>query len=498
MKKKTIGLYVLETIISILFGIFLFQFGSSRKLYWVILAFIMFCSLGYLIYYLYKQNSKKLEHVFLLLAIPIGILYSLFLSPYRIMDDTAHLVKNIDLSQGHLITRKDSSNVAIMEVPKTVNSNLRLYVGDFKKMTALLEDRTDYKNLYRIENAFTYTAINMPTNYMVSSLGFKIGSLFNLNIYISAYLAKLFNLIFFFIVGYIMIKIFPFHKMFLLVYLFNPMMLQSFASIGADCFTNLICLLWISYILYLRFDKKIVEKKDTLWLFILMLLLATAKFIYFPLLLLLCLLRKCYKTKNDRKTVLLSVFLALIVGFIGIYIGLGYECEFATEVSGYEIDTVGQIKNLFTRPWDFVIAVMMTIYKRQGDFFCEFFGRILGSYHISLFFIPYVLYIGLFFVSLFMEHKEDLKKAGKYLILIMSAILILCVFGVEYLTWNPVGGHFISGIQGRYFLPFMILPLLLLSTDKIKVKFKDNTKIVTCLLLLIHLLNIFVLFRSFM
>ena len=498
MIKKNILLYCLEFFLSLIVGILSFRYGIDRKILWVILAFAAFIILGINFYHLYRLNSKKMEHIFLMLAIPIGILYSLFLAPFRIADDAAQIIKNIDLSQGHLFTRKDSDNKAIVDVPRAFDVKYHVTMLKIKPFYNIIKTDTNYNDLYRVRNEFTYTVINMPTNYMFSSLGLKLGSLLNLNLYISLYIAKLFNLIFFWIIGYIMIKIFPFKKIFLLVYLFNPMMLQTMSSIGADCFTNLVCLLWISYILYLKFDKKKVETIDTFYLFILMVMLATAKFIYFPLLLLLCLIKNLYQNKKDRKIVLFSVFLSLIVVGVGIYIGIGYKCDFATVVSKNDIDSIGQLKNVLTKPWNFIIAIVNSIYKRQGNYFSEFFGKILGSYHILLMFIPYILYIGLFFITMFMDRKDYFDKASKYLILFVTFILVMCVFGVEYLTWNSVGSHFISGVQGRYFLPFMLLPFIIIATDKIRIKFKDSTRFVTLMIIIIQLMNIFVLYRSYM
>lgn len=498
MIKKNILLYCLEFVLSLFLGFLAFKYGIDRKILWLILAFLVFVMLGICFYHLYRLNFKKMEHIFLMLAIPIGILYSMFLAPFRIADDPAHIIKNIDLSQGHLITRKDSDNIAIVDVPKNFNDEIYSPSQKLKSFNKLIQNNTNYTDLYRANPSYTYTVINMPTNYIVSSLGLKIGIFFNLNLYISVYIAKLFNLIFFWIIGYIMMKIFPFKKIFLLVYLFNPMIIQAMSSIGADCFTNLICLLWISYILYLKFDKKKLESKDIFYLFILMIMLATAKFIYFPLILLLLLIRNLIDNKKVRNIILLSVFLSLLVVGIGIYIGLGYKCDFATIVSKNNIDTVGQLKNVLTKPWNFIIAFINSIYKRQGNYFSEFFGSALGSYHIKLMFIPYVLYIGLFFITMFMDHKDYFNKVSKYLISFITFILVMCVFGVEYLTWNNVGSHFITGVQGRYFLPFMLLPFILLSTDKIKVKFKDNTRFVTLMIITIQLMNIFVLYRSYM
>ena len=43
----------------------------------------------------------------------------------------------------------------------------------------------------------------------------------------------------------------------------------------------------------------------------------------------------------------------------------------------------------------------------------------------------------------------------------------LLVFIVEYLSWSPVGGSFVEGVQGRYFLPIAVFGILLLPRRKL-------------------------------
>ena len=141
----------------------------------------------------------------------------------------------------------------------------------------------------------------------------------------------------------------------------------------------------------------------------------------------------------------------------------------------------------------------MSIYKYQCDYISEFFGYELGNADITLMYGAYLGYIIIFIASLFMNiKKEKLTKKTRYLLWLTTFVLIGCIFGVEYLTWNSVNSRIIEGIQGRYFIPFMLIPFILMINDKINVNFKDNQLIITTSLLIIHLLNIFVLFRSYM
>ena len=497
--KSNYYLYFLEFITTFMFGFYLFRFGMNRSFIWLTFSGITLILLISEIMFSYRYLKDKKEKIFLLIAIPVSILYSLFLAPYRIMDETAHLVKNIDLSNGNLITKKDKEDKAIVYVPEGVNEIDDKKIKDFASLDKALSEKTDYENLVRVNPFFTYTVINTPTPYLLSALGFKIGSLLNLNFYLSMYLAKLFNILLYLVVGYWIIKLIPFGKLFMLVYLLNPMLLQGVSSIGADNFTNLMSLLWISYILYLRFRKEKIKNKEIVILSILMLLVSTSKFIYFPLLLLLLLLKNQYQNHKQKKVIAISILLSLILTGISIYIGLGYDNEFVRFISGNNIDAIKQLKGVITKPWNFIIGIVMSIYKYHGDYITEFFGYQLGNTDITLMYGAYLGYIIIFIASLFMNKERiELTKKNRYLLWVTTFILIGCIFGVEYLTWNSVNARIIEGIQGRYFIPFMIIPCILIINDKIKISFKNNQFITVASLLIIHLLNIFVLFRSYM
>lgn len=492
-------LVILEFLTTLILGFYLFRFGVNKNLLWLVLSGFAFIILVLEIILLYNKFKDKKEKLFLVVAIPVSILFSLFLSPYRIMDETAHLVKNIDLVNGNIITEKDDNNKAIVYVPEGINEIDDKKIKNFKSLDEALSENTDYNNLVRMNPFFTYTVINTPTPYVLSALGFKIGNLLDLNFYLSMYLAKLFNVLLYLIIGYFIIKLIPFGKMFMLVYLLNPMLLQGVSSIGADNFTNLISLLWISYIFYLKNKKDKITKKEVGVLSVLMLLLSTSKFIYFPLLALLLLLKDKWKSSNQKKAILTSLFVSLILTIISIYIGLGYDNEFALVISGNNINTINQLKGIITKSWNFIIGLIMSIYKFHGEYITQFFGFKLGNTDISLMYGAYLGYILIFIMSMFMnKDKISLTKKNKCLLWLISFILICCVFGVEYLTWNSVASRIIEGVQGRYFLPFMVIPFILLITDKIKINFKNNQLIIVTSLLIIHLLNIFVLFRSYM
>ena len=59
--------------------------------------------------------------------------------------------------------------------------------------------------------------------------------------------------------------------------------------------------------------------------------------------------------------------------------------------------------------------------------------------------------------------------------LLWTSFLVAIVFTVQYLQWTVVGKMSIDGVQGRYFIPFAPLLLLLFSNTRFCLSFDDHT-----------------------
>ena len=62
-------------------------------------------------------------------------------------------------------------------------------------------------------------------------------------------------------------------------------------------------------------------------------------------------------------------------------------------------------------------------------------------------------------------------KCLRIAMLVVPMISILLIFFAMYWTWTPnqlgVGADTVSGVQGRYFIPMMIMPFLFFQNKKI-------------------------------
>ena len=97
------------------------------------------------------------------------------------------------------------------------------------------------------------------------------------------YIIRLVNFILFILVGYYSIKMIPFGKLMLGIYMFLPMIMQQACSLSADAFINMLAILFISYNLKLMYQESDLTLKQRLIYYIIALSLSVCKYVYFPL-----------------------------------------------------------------------------------------------------------------------------------------------------------------------------------------------------------------------
>lgn len=55
--------------------------------------------------YIYIKNKERIEKIFLPIGIAIGICYAIFILPFNVPDEEAHMIKAYDISIGHIFPK---------------------------------------------------------------------------------------------------------------------------------------------------------------------------------------------------------------------------------------------------------------------------------------------------------------------------------------------------------------------------------------------------------
>ena len=104
----------------------------------------------------------------------------------------------------------------------------------------------------------------------------------------------------------------------------------------------------------------------------------------------------------------------------------------------------------------------------------NFIGRDLGRLQINVPEITIYIFMMLLFATPFLEeHKDTLNKFQRIWFVLIFLGMSLIIVTALFMSWTPVGFEYIAGVQGRYFIPIMILILLCMCTKEKYIKFKN-------------------------
>lgn len=471
-----LGLYILK---DILIGQLNYFKISIALIIGIIIAIIIILSL--------KKSEKKIEKIFITFAIPISILYLVFLIPTYVPDENAHAIRAYEVASGEFIIPYDENGITQTYIPKDLE--ITGIDGGINNYIKLIEQISTKSNHTEMKKVFNPSQSYFPLLYVFSGIGFFIGKIFSLNFMITMYIARTFNLIVGLILGYYSIKIIPFGKLLLLIYMFLPMFFQQQASMSADSLVNSIAIFFIAYNLNLIYNKSKFNIIEKALYMLLAAFLSIAKTVYLPLVFLSILLFKNKKLdkKNTIKFVIITIILSIILGVFWYLFSGGYkdQREYFTimNVNGTE-----QIKWILKKPISYLKVLVYTCLS-QGDVYLEqFIGAPLGWLNIPIEGVIIKIFLILLIITPFLEKTEyNIDKKDKiYYLLLFMAMAILAITGL-YIGWTTVGGKVVLGFQGRYLIPIMLLPLICLCVKNKHIEFKHTNMICALLVTILNL-----------
>ena len=123
---------------------------------------------------------------------------------------------------------------------------------------------------------------------------------------------------------------------------------------------------------------------------------------------------------------------------------------------------------------DFAKLIINTVAEYEGYFIETFIGSQLGWLNININDVVIIIYLFLLICSPFLEkQKLELTTKQKLYLILIFLICFCLIFLSLYLVWEQYYIEYILGIQGRYFIPIVILLLLSLCSKDKYIKFKN-------------------------
>ena len=269
----------------------------------------------------------KPQTFFLIVGFIFGLSFLILTPPFQVPDEPNHFYRAWQIASVQLFpTKQDNRLGGFMpkSLIKAVNAHLDIkgnpYVKtSFKNIREQLQIKLDDKTTEFVD--FPNTALYTPISYLPQAVVIAVFKFLGFSPVWILYFTRLAMLFLWLLVMYKVIEMLPIFKWFFTFSALLPMCVFINMSVSADVVTNLLGFLWIGNIFKFAFGDKSLRKQQMISLFLLGILIASAKYVYTPIVFLVLLIPTS-KLPNARffksfglHTCVISI--AFIMAFLG-------------------------------------------------------------------------------------------------------------------------------------------------------------------------------------
>lgn len=288
--------------------------------------------------------------------------------------------------------------------------------------------------------------------YFFSIIGIVITRFLNAPLFIIYLTGRITNLLGFVWLGTWALKVTPRLKTIFAIFMCMPGTLFVVCSYNADATTYGLIMLIIAYFLKWKECEKISTKEIILWS-ILLFLVVPLKFPYIGLLGFLLLLPK--RKIGFRYVNIWKCLFIILVGSVAIIWTTQISSNFVEWISpGFDrerqIDFISN--NLFQTFWIFISSILSQTPEFIDNFFCM--SGLIGGNLPSVLKEAHVVFV---VIILILSEQLEMKKWQKVYLLFMCLGIWMVTDLALYVTFTPVGSLVMTGVQGRYLTPLLII-----------------------------------------
>lgn len=470
----------LKTYMETIVGIPSPEFEAVRRFYWWLIVF----GCGFLACLGGTLWILKAPPLFLFpgTVLVLGLFYMLVLTPFSTPDESAHFVSAYRLSSqfmGKQAVADDGFLAQATEEEKeriSRGANVLVRSGDDVPGLYTAVGQSTYNlvltEMFSLDNSREMTVrYEIPVNttpvvYIPQAVGISLARLFHLGYIPLVYLGRLFNLLAFAGMAAMAVRVTPLKKELFMAVSCLPMTLHLAASFSYDAAFIGLSMMFFSWCFYLAYEKEKVTVRDTVLLALLLILLEPGKIVYLPVAgICLFIPASKFKSKKHYWISVISVIIAVIAAvFLVNRLVLSAWATSTESYVGWSEAAGYTLKDVWEHPYQIFQVYYETLVTQFDYYLITMLGGFLGNLDPDLTVPPFCLAI-LWYVliaSVIRREGEEAPMSGgqkgwMVFLVFLSACLVLASM---LLGWTPKELTYITGVQGRYFIP--LLPLVLL------------------------------------
>ncbi|MGD0464572.1 MAG: DUF2142 domain-containing protein [Tepidisphaeraceae bacterium] len=397
------------------------------------------------------------RRVFLPLAWVFGALFILITPPFQVPDEYLHFYRSYQVSEGRLTAYRVGTDIggylprSLVELGDHFASrlqrdpNYRLHFREVWSLRSLPLQPRD-----RTFVVFGAVSWHSPMNYFPQAAAIAIGRSFGLTPLWLLYCGRGGNLLWWSLLAYFAIRLIPIMDWTLLLLALTPMSLAQASSLSADATVNGVCFLFVAAAMRCALGgAAAMTAGRAIGLTILGAAVALAKTAYIPLTILFLLIPSSKFGGRRRYWLVFSLFifacLATIVGWSLCTYG-------AQSYTAPDVSPRLQAIYMLNHPIDTLhrdVGMLLSV-----PYLTSIIGT-LGWADIRLWWPCAIVYWVALFATVCIGGWPNIRVSARQRLLLATAACgcWLLVFTLVYLTFTPVGGRSINGLQGRYLIP---------------------------------------------
>ena len=451
-----------------------FKINPLLGVFWMAVIFLLLFLIGFR-----KENAEH-EGIVIFVCAFVSSTCLLILMPYYIngWDEQIHYTNAYKLGvtkTGEHATRAQDyvyNNASkINEVSFSANETVEERVD----MVRLMRER----QLEQGSVTDNYTIQLTSVGYVLQAIGLKIGNILHLPPYIYWLLGKFMNVLLYVIVMSLAVHIVPVGKRLLMVITMLPIMIFQSTTYTYD--VTVIAFLTLATCIFVReiFNKEqVFEYKWRIVFFVALILGCLPKAVYAPLVLCgLLLNEKKFYSKRDKwifKTCIVIGGVLLICSFM---LPTLIKPAQTGDPRGGNTSTASQIEYVLGQPVAYAIVLLKNVIETFPNFIlgnnllCNWAYLGIGN----MTYCSSALLVGVTLTDTYAEHnirKKVYSLNTRIAVMIQYGMVIALIWTALYLSFTEIGKTTISGVQARYYLPFVFGFYLCFQTDK----FSNNMK----------------------
>lgn len=422
-----------------------------------------------LFWYLTFVRKARLETVFLVSILFLGLIYNVMLAPRMVPDEAKHidmayrysneLLGYESLGDTKCLMRSDDAAMEFTSSPSFGNYR-NIYYGLFSGV----QDDT------MVEAEVNSNIEGSRILYVPAVLGMSLARLLGWGTVPMLLFARYLNLVVFALLTWAGMKRLPFGRMTLFVLALLPVNMQQCTSFSHDAMVHGILFFYSCLCLQAIFSEERMTGQRMALLELAALFLVYCKSgSYLPLCFLPVLIPAArYGGKKEKYTAVFSLLgipiLAFAMKHVQTVTGIVSTTAATSVVStgdGTEYLTGYTIGYFLGDPLEFIYMIANTAFDKIGFYLESMIGYKLGWVEIETSMLVVLLFWFLIFLSV-CDSRGETIRIGRFQRFWMVFLCLGCtgliLLGM-LLSWTPMGHVSIEGVQGRYFLPFMMILL---------------------------------------